>query len=695
MLDEKHLTELTKESAISREVIKARGYRTVMTKEALAALGFSHAQQLPPALLVPYSDIHGQNGFYQAKPNEPRTDKQGRPVKYETIPNKTPILDYNPIQPLEWLQDATKRLWIVEGAKKADSHITKLREAKLDEPVLSISGVWNWGKDDRLNPAFDEIAVVGRGIVIVPDGDVWSNDHIKKAMARLKGKLGRKRVQDVIVVGLPENGNAGLDDLYAAGYSLSDFLTLVKSQLQPAVQKAIIDYDRKPTIAQLGDRFIKNHSGICFGLGDWRQKVNGYWQRIDEGLVNSFIHDFLLSVETEGITYNSYNIKEIRLYLKNERFVPVEKWDTHPQLIPLKNGLFDLTTGKLIPHDENLHFSSGLDFAYEPNAGCPLWDRYLKSLALLDDVILFLQEFVGYCLTADTSKEITVWLAGKRGAGKSTFVETMGKLMGSMAGSLSLKDIAESRFGLYALVGKRLVISTENPSVYIKDIELLNKIVSGETIRIEEKYLRSFDYNPCAKILWAMNKLPQVYQPENGFWRRVKIIKFERTIVNKDTTLKERLASELAGIFNWAITGYQRLRYRGDFIIPSTVESATEDYELKNNILGRFIAECCQEGDYIKRKKFYEAYKLWCRQSGHNSQSLSNVTERLDELGYKIGRYHPSERVDIRTAIQGLQLDINSFVDNVSLNELPSHKDYFEIKADSDHSGGEMEWKTD
>lgn len=692
MLAQNHIDELKLTSAIGSDVIKARGYRTVTDRAVLAALGFAGSQQLVPALLVPYFDIYGQNGVYQAKPQNPRADKKtGRPVKYESIANQPPVIDYNPIQPREWLQDKTKRLWIVEGAKKADSHITKLREAGVDEPVLCIIGVWNWGKDDKLDPAFNDIAITGREIVVVPDGDIWSNENIKLACARLKGKLGQKRAASVVITGLPENGKDGLDDLYAAGFTLQELLTLVKTQQQPAIQAAIIDSGNKPTISKLGARFAKQHPDFCFGLGDWRQRKNGYWPVVDEESINSLIHDFLLSVEPEGITYNSYNIREIQHYLKNERFVPAQKWDMHPHLIPLKNGLFDLKTGRLIPHNDSLYFSAGLDFDYDRQATCPLWLNYLDTLRRPAGEVEFLQEFVGYCLTADTSHELTIWLAGMRGAGKSTFVETVGKMLGAMAGSLSLKDIAESRFGLYALVGKRLVFSSENPSVYIKDIELLNRIVSGETMRVEDKFLRGFDYNPFAKVLFAMNKTPQVYQPESGFWRRVKIIKFDRPVANADVTLKEKLLTELPGIFNWAIGGYKRLRQRGRFEIPDSVTSATDDFELKNDILGRFVAECCAEGDFIKRKKFYEAFRLWCTQAGHNVLSLSSVTDRLGEMGYQVGRYQAAQ-LNIKGAIRGLHLDVEAFAESVNLSEFPGNKNHFVID-DSDHSGGVIKWQ--
>lgn len=690
-----HLKELTIKSCIDAAVIEARGYKSITDKSALAVLGFAKYQQRVPALLIPYYDVFGRNGTCQIKPQKPRISKKTKkPVKYESVPDQPNIIDHSPIQPLEWLQDKSKRLWIIEGAKKADSHISKLREADIDEPVLSIVGCWGWGKDNILDPAFSDIAITGREIFLVPDGDVWDNDNVKLAMARLKGHLGKKRAKKVVVIGLPKNGTDGLDDYYASGWTLDQVFALIKPQLEDIFQDALLQQDSPPSISELGDRFIKKYPYYCFGLGDWRRQVDsGYWKRSSVEEIDTDTHKVILDAEDEGTIYNTYNCREIREYAKKEKFVPDEKWDNSPHLIPMANCLFDLSNMEPLPKAliNGRYFSSGLDYEYSPDATCPLWENYLETLNRPPGEIQFLQEFLGYCLSASTEYELTLWLSGKRGAGKSTFIETAGKLLGNMAGRLSLKDVAESRFGLYALVGKRLVFSSENPSMYVKDIEMLNSIVSGETIRVEEKFIKQFDYKPFTKILWAMNEKPQVYQPESGFWRRVKVIHFDSAIQNPDTKLKEKLLDELPGIFNWAVIGYQRLIKNDGFTIPDSVVAATDEYELKNDIVGRFIAECTErsESNYIKTRKLYDGYRIWCRQSGHNQQSLSTVKDRLADMGFKIDRCQKGT-ANIKSAVWGLHLDTIAFTEAVTLSDIPSHKDYYEIYSFTDHSGGNI-----
>ena len=76
-------TALLTASAISDEVARARGYRSVEQKARLTELGFSSTQARVPTLLIPIWDVHGEIALYQARPDEPRI-KKGKAVKYET-----------------------------------------------------------------------------------------------------------------------------------------------------------------------------------------------------------------------------------------------------------------------------------------------------------------------------------------------------------------------------------------------------------------------------------------------------------------------------------------------------------------------------------------------------------------------------------------------------------------------------------
>ena len=126
-LSPKHKSIL-KDSAISDDVIDARGYRTVINSAELRELGFSHNQCRVPGLLLPLWTTDGSIGTHVYRPDNPRvvenkekknadgTHPQGV-IKYE-MPKRSGVrLDCPPICRPK-LADPSIPLWITEGQKK-------------------------------------------------------------------------------------------------------------------------------------------------------------------------------------------------------------------------------------------------------------------------------------------------------------------------------------------------------------------------------------------------------------------------------------------------------------------------------------------------------------------------------------------------------------------------------------------------
>jgi len=76
-----------------------------------------------------------------------------------------------------------------------------------------------------------------------------------------------------------------------------------------------------------------------------------------------------------------------------------------------------------------------------------------------------------------------------------------------------------------------------------------------------------------------MNELPRIAETSSGLFRRVKVVKFPELLASqRDPDLKEAIATEGAGILNWALDGLARLNDRKRFDIPHCVQDATADF---------------------------------------------------------------------------------------------------------------------
>jgi len=79
-----HFDQLHVGSGVSIEVIKERGYESVLGKKRLADLGFTKAQQRTPGLLIPSWSVEGQQNGCQYRSDHPRRDRRDRVIRYET-----------------------------------------------------------------------------------------------------------------------------------------------------------------------------------------------------------------------------------------------------------------------------------------------------------------------------------------------------------------------------------------------------------------------------------------------------------------------------------------------------------------------------------------------------------------------------------------------------------------------------------
>jgi len=221
----KHLEHL-KTSAISIEVIKERGYRSVLGKPPLKEAGFSKAQQRAPGILIPLHGVDGSPIGYQYRPDNPRLNAKGKPIKYENPAGSSIRLDIPPRCKL-MLGDPSVPIFFDEGIKKADA------VASQGACVVALIGVWGFKGRNPLGGItiladFDYISLQGREVFVVYDSDYATNPQVHKALGRLLEHLKRKGANANAVYLPPKSDGErqGADDYLAAGHTLDDIKAL-------------------------------------------------------------------------------------------------------------------------------------------------------------------------------------------------------------------------------------------------------------------------------------------------------------------------------------------------------------------------------------------------------------------------------------------------------------------------------------
>jgi putative DNA primase/helicase len=108
--------------------------------------------------------------------------------------------------------------------------------------------------------------------------------------------------------------------------------------------------------------------------------------------------------------------------------------DSTPYLFNSGNGVINLRTGYLLPHDPKLLLTKLSPISFDPSAKCPRWEQFLREVFDgSDELVAYTQRALGCSLTGDLEKALFFFI-GKGDNGKTTLLEAVRWIMGDYAG---------------------------------------------------------------------------------------------------------------------------------------------------------------------------------------------------------------------------------------------------------------------
>jgi putative DNA primase/helicase len=326
-----------------------------------------------------------------------------------------------------------------------------------------------------------------------------------------------------------------------------------------------------------------------------------------------------------------------------------EQYDANPLELNVQNGVLNLATGELRPHDREALHTRLVSLAYDPQAVCPRWQQFLEEIFVGNaELISFVRRAVGYSLTGLTSAQVFFFCFGTGENGKSAFLSILQALLGEYAVSAAFETFTARdstpgapRPDLVRLRGARLVTASE-PDKNAHFSESLLKLITGEDpIVARTLNERDQQFMPVLKLWLMANHQPRVSDASHGFWRRVKLIPFDYLVPaeKKDPELKDKLRAELPGILNWALEGCRAWQREG-LGTPAAVREATAEYRSDMDDIGRFLEEACESapGDSTPVAEIYECYKKWAANSEITPLSKDTLSKKMRSRGVRPDR---------------------------------------------------------
>ncbi|UUM57978.1 phage/plasmid primase, P4 family [Streptococcus suis] len=349
--------------------------------------------------------------------------------------------------------------------------------------------------------------------------------------------------------------------------------------------------------------------------------------------------------------------------------IDISELDKNDMLLNTPDATYDLKCGLSGSQAHSAtDYLTKITTASPGNQGMGLWQETLATFFCGDqELIDYVQMVVGMAAIGKVYQEHMIIAYGGGANGKSTFWNTIARVLGSYSGKLSADALTMSnkrnvKPEMAELKGKRLIIASEMDEGMRLNTGLVKQLCSTDEIYAEKKYKDPFHFVPSHTLVLYTNHLPKVGANDDGIWRRLIVIPFNAKITGKSDVknFADHLYDNAApAIISWIIEGAEKaIKANFKTKLPKVVQESVRAYREANDWLGHFIEENCEivKGHLQKSGDLYSAYRAYALQNGEYVRSTTDFYTALESAGYN------RQRTSKFNAIVGLKL-LDVFLD--------------------------------
>lgn len=324
----------------------------------------------------------------------------------------------------------------------------------------------------------------------------------------------------------------------------------------------------------------------------------------------------------------------------------IKDFDSQEFLLNTPVATYDLRTGTSSEHSAD-DLITKVTAVSPNNENMGIWLEAVNSFFCSDDeLIWYVQQIVGLAAIGKVYMEALIISYGEGRNGKSTFWNTIARVLGSYSGSISADALTVGckrnvKPEMAELKGKRLVIAAELEEGMRLNTSVVKQLCSTDEVSAEKKYRDPFRYTPTHTLVLYTNHLPRVGANDEGTWRRLIVIPFNAKIEgNSDIKNYADYLAEKAGgaALTWIIEGAKKvIECNFKLTVPQCVRDAIEHYRENNDWLSMFIEDCCEvDPSYTQKSgELYQEYRAYCARTGEYTRSTTDFYTGLDTAGFE------------------------------------------------------------
>jgi len=363
-----------------------------------------------------------------------------------------------------------------------------------------------------------------------------------------------------------------------------------------------------------------------------------------------------LLVEWANTQRYSSKIKDTMGMLKgrDSLWCDSDDFDVDPMHFNVANGVVDLRTGQLLPHDRTFMCSKiSKDILYDPDAKAPEFERFLKMVHPNPIHRKYLQRLLGYTILGEVRDQIFAIHVGDGGNGKGVFLDCCKYVMGDYVTTGQRESFVRKANAnripadIASMEGMRMVLVDELNENQKLDDGLLKEITGGGTIKAEAKMMNPWEYTPKFTLHFRTNHMPDL-PADPAILRRFRPVKWTETPTPEDwdsftdefhsTVFQYLTKREGPGILNWILEGTREYLETG-LSVPADLKAEAIGMLEESDPFLIFMDENVVQssGGRLDGARLYKAFKEWYEDHGFAGKppSSRSVFKDLRDGKYK------------------------------------------------------------
>jgi len=404
----------------------------------------------------------------------------------------------------------------------------------------------------------------------------------------------------------------------------------------------------------------RDRLAYCHDEGAWYEYDGAIWRQHRTPLAFHYARELMREMSADLPSPGQF--QKTKFAAGVERFAqsdPIfartsDHWNNDGFLLGTPGGTVDLKTGRLRDSSPRDNINKAAAVPPATTADCPIWCDFLNDATGGDhELVRLLQQIAGYSLTGDIREHALFFIYGPGGNGKSVYLNTITRILGDYAQTAAMATFEKSANNgipadLAMLNGARLVTASETEEGKPWAEARIKQMTGGDPITARFMRQNFFTFTPRFKLLIVGNHKPVLSSVDDAMRRRFNIIPFTIKPANPDKQLEAKLEAEWPAILRWMIEGCSDWQKHG-LVRPKSVEDATNEYFLEQNVLQQWLDEACEvdkENPHLTEGAIhlFGSWAAFVAKMGEGKATMKSFSQTLSREGFvkkatKLGKF--------------------------------------------------------